>query len=46
MVQLFCTTYISLDHAHQEIIRAKVGKGGISDDIRLLLPPWRFDWKN
>ena len=29
MVQLFHTTYISVDLAHHEILRAKVGKGGI-----------------
>ena len=29
MVQLFYTTYISVDLAHHEISRAKVGKGGI-----------------
>ena len=29
MVQLFYTTYISLDLANHEIFRAKVGKGGI-----------------
>ena len=28
MVQLFYTTYISVDLAHHEIFRAKVGKGG------------------
>ena len=26
---LFYTTYISVDRAHHEIFRAKVGKGGI-----------------
>ena len=30
MVQLFCTTYINADLAHYEILRAKVGKGGIN----------------
>ena len=30
MVYLFYTTYISVDLAHHEIIRAKVGKGGIN----------------
>ena len=30
MVYLFYTTYISVDLAHHEILRAKVGKGGIS----------------
>ena len=29
MVYLFYTTYISVDLAHHEIFRAKVGKGGI-----------------
>ena len=29
MVKLFYTTYICEDLAHQEIFRAKVGKGGI-----------------
>ena len=29
-VQLFYTTYISLDLAHHEIFCAKVGKGGIN----------------
>ena len=29
MVQLFYTTYISVDLAHNEIFRAKVGKGDI-----------------
>ena len=29
MENLFYTTYISLDLAHHEIFRAKVGKGGI-----------------
>ena len=32
MVQLFYTTYISVDLAHHEIFRAKVGKGGINPD--------------
>ena len=30
MVQLFYTTYISVDLAHQVIFHAKVGKGGIN----------------
>ena len=30
MVQLFYTTYISVDHAHHEIFCAKVGKGDIN----------------
>ena len=30
MVFLFYTTYISVDLAHLEIVRAKVGKGGIT----------------
>ena len=29
MVYLFYTTYISVDLAHRETFRAKVGKGGI-----------------
>ena len=29
MVKQFYTTYISVDIAHHEIFRAKVGKGGI-----------------
>ena len=33
IVQLFYTTYISVDLAHREISRAKVGKGGINEDI-------------
>ena len=33
MVQLFHTTYISVDLAHQVIFHAKVGKGGIKDPI-------------
>ena len=30
MVKLFYITYISVDLAHREIFRAKVGKGGIN----------------
>ena len=30
MLLLFYTTYISVDLAHREIVRAKVGKGSIS----------------
>ena len=30
MVLLIYTTYISVDLAHHEIFRAKVGKGGIN----------------
>ena len=30
MVLLFYTTYISVDLAHHEIFRAKVGKGGVN----------------
>ena len=33
MVYLFYTTYISVDLAHHEIFRAKVGKGGINWDV-------------
>ena len=29
MALLFYTTYISVDFTHHEILRAKVGKGGI-----------------
>ena len=29
MVYLFNATYISIDNAHHDIFRAKVGKGGI-----------------
>ena len=32
MVLLFYTTYISVDLAHHETFRAKVGKGGIKTD--------------
>ena len=32
MVYLFYTTIISVDHAHHEIFRAKVGKGGINQE--------------
>ena len=31
MVSLFYSTYISVDLAHHEIFRAKVGKGGKMD---------------
>ena len=31
MVLLLDTTYISVDLAHHEIFRAKVGKGGINN---------------
>ena len=30
MLYLFYTTYVSVDLAHHEIFRAKVGKGGIN----------------
>ena len=33
MVQLFYTTYISVDLAHHKIFRAKVGKGGINSNL-------------
>ena len=36
MVQLFYTTYTSVDNAHHEIFRAKVGKGGIIQCIILV----------
>ena len=35
MVQLFYTTYISVDLAHHEIFCAKVGQGGIKLRIAL-----------
>ena len=35
MVLLIYTTYTSVDLAHREIFRAKVGKGGINRDISL-----------
>ena len=37
MVLLFYTTYISVDLAHHEIFRAKVGKGGITCNIFIAL---------
>ena len=37
MVQLFYTTYISVDLAHHEIFHAKVGKGGIKVDSLVLV---------
>ena len=33
MVSLFYATYISVDLAHHEIFHAKVGKGGIRNNI-------------
>ena len=33
MVLLIYTTYLSVDLAHHEIFRAKVGKGGINQHI-------------
>ena len=38
MVELFYTTYISVDLAHYEIFRAKVGKGVIRNIICAF--PW------
>ena len=38
MVLLFYTTYISVDLAHHEIFRAKVGKGGISSENAFITP--------
>ena len=38
MVYLFYTTYISVDLAHREIFRAKVGKGGIE-----MIQRWEFE---
>ena len=35
MVKLFYTTYISVELAHHEIVRAKVGKGGINNMTRV-----------
>ena len=32
MVKIVYTTYISVDLAHHEVFRAKVGKGGINVD--------------
>ena len=32
MVELFFTIYLSVDLAHHEVFRAKVGKGGIHVD--------------
>ena len=31
MVQLFYTTYINVHLAHHELLRAKIGKGGIKN---------------
>ena len=47
MVLLFYTTYICVDLAHGELLRAKVGKGGIICDkyltsragLSMLIPP-------
>ena len=39
MVKLFYTTYISVDLAHHDIFRTKVGKGGIMADMRPGLAP-------
>ena len=36
MVYLFYITYISVDHAHHEIVHAKVGKGGINENINII----------
>ena len=36
MVLLFYSTYISVDLAHHKIFRAKVGKGGINQDLRAI----------
>ena len=33
MVQLFYTTYISVELAHHEIVRADIGKSGIKAGI-------------
>ena len=34
MIKLLYTTYISVDLAHHEIFRTKVGKGGIMYTLR------------
>ena len=36
MVQLLYTNYINVDLAHHELLRAKVGKGGINVDVAAL----------
>ena len=48
MVDLFYTTYISVDLAHHEIFRAEVGKGGISNSYTMGCPPVRLtcSWTN
>ena len=38
MVLLFYTTYISVELAHHNIFRAKVGKGGINHSLAIKLP--------
>ena len=35
--KIFYTTYIIVDLAHHEIVRAKVGKGGKNDTVSLFL---------
>ena len=40
MVELFYTTYICVDLAHDELLRAKVGKGGIIADKKTEL--WHY----
>ena len=48
LVNLFYTTYIRVDLAHHEIVRAKVGKGGISNSYTMGCPPVRltYRWTN
>ena len=41
MVYLFYTTYISVDLAHREIFRAKVGKGGIKQCFQSITMPFQ-----
>ena len=43
MVKLLYTTYISVDLAHDEIFRPKVGKGGINNSYTMGCPPVRGD---
>ena len=41
MVKVYYTIYISVDHAHHELFRAKVGKGGISNSYIMVCPTVR-----
>ena len=45
MIKLIYTTYISVDIAHHEIFRAKVGKGGIMLCKLSLFGPMEFSIK-